>query len=183
MVVPLQLATYSPPPTESGAAVPNADSSSTTHTHSTPSIRAAALQDSSLLDTATSVPPGHPTSVFPGHSTSRTRFLGQRQLGAPVDGVGLSPHIGLPGVRAGLPPPTRLLFATESATDFGTTGPDVHVGDAAVAPSMRQKVFASLMCSVKSPKKGPGGRRCGVASPPRVRLPISSEANQRHRTQ
>src|SRR5690349_3581182 len=45
--------------------------------------------------------------------------LGQRQFAAPVDGVGLPAHVGLPGIRARLTAATRILLAAERAADLG----------------------------------------------------------------
>lgn len=36
--------------------------------------------------------------------------LGQGQVPGPVDGAGLPPHIGFPGIASGLAPPTGILF-------------------------------------------------------------------------
>ena len=65
--------------------------------------------------------------------------LGQGQLGAPVNRVGLATHVGLPGVGAGFAPAAGFLFTAERAADFGAAGSDVHVGDAAVAAQVRQE--------------------------------------------
>src|SRR5215831_5654059 len=59
--------------------------------------------------------------------------LRERQVPAPVDGVGLAAHVGLPGVRAGLAPAASVLLSTERAADLGARGTEVDVGDAAVA--------------------------------------------------
>src|SRR5882757_8578812 len=59
--------------------------------------------------------------------------LCERQVGAPVDRVGLAPHVGFPGVGAGLAAAAGVLLAAEGATDFGAGGADVDVGDTTVA--------------------------------------------------
>src|SRR5687768_10684336 len=58
--------------------------------------------------------------------------LGQWQVVAVIDGVGLAPHIGAPAVRAAFPPAAGLLLATERPADLSAGRPDVHVGDAAI---------------------------------------------------
>src|SRR2546430_747818 len=65
--------------------------------------------------------------------------LSQRQLAAPVDRVGLAAHVGLPGVRAGLTAPARILLAAEGAADFRAGRADIDVGDAAIAARPREK--------------------------------------------
>ena len=45
--------------------------------------------------------------------------LGEWQGAAEIDRVGRPPHIGLPGIRAGLAPAARFLFATKGTADFG----------------------------------------------------------------
>jgi two-component system sensor histidine kinase PhoQ len=63
---------------------------------------------------------------------------------APVDGVGLPAHVGLPGVRAGLAAAAGVLLAAEGAADLGARGADVHVGDAAVAAAGGQEPLGVL---------------------------------------
>ena len=65
--------------------------------------------------------------------------LGQRQIVAPVDRAGLSPHVVLPGIGTGLSSATGILLAPERPADLGATGADVHVGDAAVGAGMGQE--------------------------------------------
>ena len=70
--------------------------------------------------------------------------LRQRQLIGPVDGVGLAPHVLLPGIGAGFAPAAGFFFAAEGAADLGAGGADVHVGDAAVAARGRQEILGIL---------------------------------------
>ena len=44
--------------------------------------------------------------------------LGQGEVGAVVDGVGLAAHVGLPGIRTGFPAPTCFLLTTKRATNL-----------------------------------------------------------------
>ena len=44
--------------------------------------------------------------------------LGQGEVGAVVDGVGLAAHVGLPGIRTGFPAPTCFLLTTKRAANF-----------------------------------------------------------------
>ena len=44
--------------------------------------------------------------------------LRQRQIVTPVDRVRLPPHIGFPGIRAGLASAAGFLLASEGAADF-----------------------------------------------------------------
>jgi len=67
--------------------------------------------------------------------------LGQGQRAAPVDGVGLPPHVGPPGIGAGLATAAGLFFATESPSDFSARGADVDIGDAAIRAGGRQEGF------------------------------------------
>ena len=55
--------------------------------------------------------------------------LGERKLGAPVDRVGLAPHVDPPGVRSRLAPASGLLLASEGAADLGPRGAEIDVGD------------------------------------------------------
>ena len=65
--------------------------------------------------------------------------LGERQVGRPVDRVGLAAHVGLPRVGAGLAAAAGLLLAAERAADLGAGGADVDVGDAAVGALVREE--------------------------------------------
>ena len=44
--------------------------------------------------------------------------LRQRQIVTPVGRVRLPPHVGFPGIRAGLAPSASFLFASKGAADF-----------------------------------------------------------------
>src|SRR6186713_414008 len=70
--------------------------------------------------------------------------LGQRQFAAPVDGVGLASHVGLPRIRAGLASAAGVLLATKSAADLGAGSSDVHIGNAAVAARRGQERLGML---------------------------------------
>src|ERR1700730_10685232 len=59
--------------------------------------------------------------------------LRERQLTAPVHGIGLAAHVRLPGIGAGFAAAAGILFTTESAADFGPRGAEIDVGDTAVA--------------------------------------------------
>ena len=48
--------------------------------------------------------------------------LCQRQLGAPVQGVGLATHVGSPGVAARLSASTRVFLTSEGSADLSTAG-------------------------------------------------------------
>nr|GFD51054.1 hypothetical protein [Tanacetum cinerariifolium] len=67
--------------------------------------------------------------------------LRQRQLGAVVHGVGLAAHVHFPGIGARFAAAARFFFAAKGPADFGATGADVHVGDAAVGAGVRQEAF------------------------------------------
>src|SRR6185312_13245818 len=54
--------------------------------------------------------------------------LRQRQFAAPVDGVGLAAHVGLPGIRTRLASAARVLLAAEGSANFGARGTYVHIG-------------------------------------------------------
>jgi hypothetical protein len=80
------------------------------------------------------------------HKVRRSEALGERELGGPVDGVGLAAHVDLPGVAARLAAAAGFLLAAEGAADLGAAGADVDVGDAAVAePSWPRKRSAWSM--------------------------------------
>src|ERR1700722_6829897 len=64
--------------------------------------------------------------------------LGQRQRRAPVDGIGLAAHIGLPGIGSSLATTAGVLLTAESTADLGSRGTEVDVGDAAVAALVTQ---------------------------------------------
>src|SRR5215469_14661459 len=70
--------------------------------------------------------------------------LRERQLAAPVDRVGLAAHVGLPGVRAGLAAAAGVLLSTERATDLGSRGTEIDVGDAAVAARGGEESLCAL---------------------------------------
>src|SRR4051794_8421421 len=59
--------------------------------------------------------------------------LRQRQRRSIVDRIRRPAHVILPRIRSRFPATTGGLLATEGAADFGATGADVDVGDAAVA--------------------------------------------------
>ena len=65
--------------------------------------------------------------------------LRQRQFLRPVDGVGLAPHVSLPGVGARLAPAARLFFAAERAADLRARRADVDVGYAAIRTGRGEK--------------------------------------------
>ena len=58
--------------------------------------------------------------------------LSQRELSTPVEGVGLTAHVGSPGVTAGLSSSAGVLFTSEGTANFGAAGADVDVGYSAV---------------------------------------------------
>ena len=64
--------------------------------------------------------------------------LGEWKLVAPINGVGLTAHIGAPGVTATFTAAASLLLAAECTADFGTAGTDIDICDTAVAPAVRQ---------------------------------------------
>src|SRR5215212_9426840 len=70
--------------------------------------------------------------------------LRKRQLAAPIYGVGLTPHVGLPGVRARFASPAGVLLAAECAADLRSGSADVDVGDPAIAAGGGQKSFRAL---------------------------------------
>ena len=65
--------------------------------------------------------------------------LRERQLRRPVDGGGLAAHVGFPGIAAGFASAAGFLFAAERAADFGATGPNIDIGDAAIAATGAQE--------------------------------------------
>ncbi len=65
--------------------------------------------------------------------------LRQRQVGTPINGIGLPPHISFPCVGAGLAAAAGVLFPPEGTTDLRTGRADVHVGSTAVRALMRQE--------------------------------------------
>ncbi|RMO11514.1 hypothetical protein ALQ47_05296 [Pseudomonas cichorii] len=58
--------------------------------------------------------------------------LGQRQFAGIVDGIGLTTHVGLPGIGTGFTPAAGFLLTTKCSADLCTAGADVDVGNAAV---------------------------------------------------
>src|SRR4029077_7040054 len=66
--------------------------------------------------------------------------LGQRQLFGIIDRDGLAAHIGLPGIAAAFTTAPGFLFPAERAADFSAAGPDVDVGNAAVAAAAGEKL-------------------------------------------
>ena len=67
--------------------------------------------------------------------------LGQRQVAAVIDRVGLPAHVAFPGIRTGFAAAAGLFLAPEGASDFGTGGADVDVGNAAVRADCGEKLF------------------------------------------
>src|SRR5207244_10724166 len=63
------------------------------------------------------------------------------QVATPVDGIGLAPHVRLPGVRARFTTAAGLFLAAEGAADFGSGGADVHIRNPAVASPRGQAPF------------------------------------------
>ena len=82
--------------------------------------------------------------VRPYGSMSNSMPWASGSVAAPVDGVGLAAHVGLPGIRAGLAAAAGVLLAAEGAADLGARGAEVDVGDAAVAAGGRQERFRVL---------------------------------------
>src|SRR5262245_8103260 len=70
--------------------------------------------------------------------------LREWQVPAPVDRIGLPPHVRLPCVRSGLASAAGLLLAAEGAADLGARGADVDVGDPAIAAGGGQESFCML---------------------------------------
>ena len=64
---------------------------------------------------------------------TKLNALGEGQVGTVVDGAGLSAHVGLPRVRAGLSASTGVFLATERAAYLSSGSADIYVGDTAVA--------------------------------------------------
>src|SRR6202041_1935538 len=94
------------------------------------------------------MPPGHTGAplklTVPRFLHVEPYSLRQRHLSAPIDGIGLAPHIGLPGIRARLAPAAGVLFAAERTADFRAGGSKIDVGNAAVAAVSRQEPFSCL---------------------------------------
>ena len=65
--------------------------------------------------------------------------LREREFGRPVDGSGLAAHVGFPGIAAGFAAAAGFLFAAERAADFGAAGPDIDIGDTAIAAAGAQE--------------------------------------------
>src|SRR5690606_11966895 len=84
------------------------------------------------------------SSQSDGFKSTELDALGQRQVVAPVDGRGLSAHVGLPRVRAGLATATGLLLAAERPADLGARGADVDVGDPTVRPGGAEEALGVL---------------------------------------
>jgi len=61
--------------------------------------------------------------------------LGEREIGAIIYCIGLSAHIGFPGIGARFPSTTGFFFTTEGTTDLSTGSTNIYVGDSAVTPS------------------------------------------------
>src|SRR5690606_21797221 len=66
-------------------------------------------------------------------SEAKVDPLRQGQLPGIVDGIGLSSHIGFPGIASAFPAPAGFFLAAECAADLRTGSADVHVGDTAIA--------------------------------------------------
>src|ERR1700722_4874850 len=79
-----------------------------------------------------------------GPSYIELNSLRERQLRAPIDGVRLAPHVGLPRIRARFTAAARVFLAAECAADLGTRGAQVHVRDPAIAAVGRQEPFRHL---------------------------------------
>src|SRR5262245_11226196 len=58
--------------------------------------------------------------------------LRQRQIFGEVDHVGLTAHVGFPGIRARFPPAPGLFLASKGQANLSPAGADVDVGHAAV---------------------------------------------------
>ncbi len=67
--------------------------------------------------------------------------LCQRHRLRVVNRVGLSAHIGFPGIRAGFSPAARLFFTAECPADLGAGSADVHIGDAAIGAGHGKEPF------------------------------------------
>src|SRR5688572_33007498 len=65
--------------------------------------------------------------------------LGERQVGAVIDGVGRAPHIGAPAVRTALAAAAGILLAAERAADLCARRTNVDVGDPAIRAGGRDK--------------------------------------------
>ena len=63
-------------------------------------------------------------------SVTKLDPLCQRQLGAPVDCVGLAAHVSFPGVGAGFAATAGFFFAAEGSVDLSPAGANVDVGGA-----------------------------------------------------
>src|SRR6202171_6659060 len=79
--------------------------------------------------------------------------LRERQLTAPVHGIGLAAHVRLPGIGARLAAAAGILFTTEGAADFGARGAEIDVGETAVAGGGRQEGFRVLQ-SIGEQRRG-----------------------------
>ena len=65
----------------------------------------------------------HLVQISPGTSLGlRVELHSLRQVNftAPIEGIGLAPHVGFPGIRTGLTTSAGLLFAAEGTADFRT---------------------------------------------------------------
>jgi hypothetical protein len=89
----------------------------------------------------------------------RTDALGERQIVAVIDRVGLAPHVGAPAVRAALAPAAGLLLAAERAADLGARRADVDVGDAAIRARRRQEALGFAQVVGEDRRRQP----CGTA--------------------
>src|SRR5512138_1029663 len=80
---------------------------------------------------------------------SRRRYverdaLRERQAVAVVDRVGRPAHVALPRVRSRFTAAAGVLLAAEGAADLRAGGPDVDIGDAAVASRRGEKDLGLL---------------------------------------
>src|SRR5271165_734848 len=80
-----------------------------------------------------------PVRVYFPMSQEEFDALRERNVVRPVDGHGLTPHVGLPGIAARFASATGILLAAKCPADFRAAGPDVHVGNAAVASGVAQE--------------------------------------------
>src|SRR6202034_1582607 len=89
--------------------------------------------------------PGSPGSFHSRYRPWRLQLEGdalrERQLRRPVDGVGLAAHVGFPGIAAGFAAAAGVFFAAESPADFRAAGPDINVGDAAIAARVAEEAL------------------------------------------
>ena len=105
----------------------------------------AALKMSRFMGIASSLPiPSEPFKTYSARIATASvekcgplyielNTLSERELRAPIDGVRLAPHVGLPRIRAGFAAAAGVLLTAEGAADFGTGGAQIDIGDPAVA--------------------------------------------------